>query len=155
MAPLIARMAKHSDIPRLVELMHEFYEESSFPLDRDWSARSFEALIAEPTYGAVWLIEQGDVPVGHVVLCVRFAMEFGGLSGYIDDLFVRPAYRRNGAARVGLDAVLFECRRRTCRSIHVEVGADNHAANALYRQYGLVLGDDERQALRLVFPSGD
>ena len=54
-----ARRAERSDIPVLVELMREFYEESSFPLDGDWSARAFDMLITEPAYGAAWLIEYG------------------------------------------------------------------------------------------------
>jgi ribosomal protein S18 acetylase RimI-like enzyme len=146
------RLATRADIPQLVELMREFYAESSFPLDREWARRAFAGLIEEPSRGAVWIIESQGAPVGHAVLSVRFAMEFGGLSGYIDDLFVRPAHRRKGAASAGLDALIAECRRRGCRSIHVEVGLHNHAANALYRRYGLVPGDDERQALRVVLP---
>jgi ribosomal protein S18 acetylase RimI-like enzyme len=115
---------------------------------------AFASLIAEPSRGAVWLIEQDSAIAGHVVLSVRHAMEYGGLSAYIDDLFVRPAYRRQGAARAGLDALVAECRRRGCRSIQVEVGPDNHAANALYRSYGLAAGTDQRQYLRVALPAG-
>ncbi len=147
-----ARRAERSDIPVLVELMREFYEESSFPLDGDWSARAFDMLITEPAYGAAWLIEYGRVPVGHVVLSVRFTMEFGGLSGYVDDLFVRSPYRRKGGASAGLDDLLAECHRRGCHSVQVEVGSDNHGAQALYRRHGLIPGDDGRQTLRLVCP---
>jgi len=146
---VVVRLATRADIPQLVELMHEFYAESSFPLDRWWARRAFSGLIDEPVYGAVWIIEDEGAAIGHVVLSVRFAMEFGGLSGHIDDLFVRPPHRRHGAARAGLDALLSECRRRGCRSLHVEVGADNHAAKALYQRYGLVPGQDQREALRV------
>jgi ribosomal protein S18 acetylase RimI-like enzyme len=134
--------------------MREFYAESAFPLDREWGEQAFTRLIAEPSLGAVWIIECDGDPVGHVVLSVRFAMEFGGLSGYIDDLFVRPAHRRKGAARAGLDALVAECRHRGCRSLHVEVAPDNHAANALYRRYGLLPLGDGRQQLRVEFPAG-
>jgi hypothetical protein len=57
--------------------MHEFHAESSFPLDRAWATRAFDRLLADPSRGATWLIERGAT-VGHVVLSVRFAMEFGG-----------------------------------------------------------------------------
>jgi len=155
MEQIVARRAEHSDIPHLVELMREFYAESSFRLDRDWARRAFECLIAEPVHGAVWLIEGDGVPVGHIVLSLRFTMEFGGLSGYIDDLFVRPTHRRRGAARAGLEALFAECHRLGCRAIHVDVSADNEAANVLYRRYGLVLGDEARRTLRVVWhPAG-
>lgn len=146
MAP-VTRPATQSDIPQLVELMHEFHAESGFALDRDWAARAFAYLLAHPEHGGAWLIEQDGMPVGHVVFSLRFTMEFGGLSGHIDDLFVRPGSRRRGAGTAAMDALLSECRRRGCRSLHVEVGADNHPALALYRRYGLLPGTDNRQML--------
>lgn len=146
-AVVTVRLATASDIPDLVELMQEFYAESSYPLDRGWAARAFSDLIAEPSRGAVWLMEIDGAVAGHVVLSVRFAMEFGGLIAYVDDLFVRPPYRRLGAARAGMDALVAECRRRGCRSIQVEVDPGNTAACSLYRRYGLAAGTDGRQLL--------
>jgi ribosomal protein S18 acetylase RimI-like enzyme len=80
-------------------------------------------------------------------------MEFGGLSAYIDDLFVRVEYRRQGAATAGLEALLEESRRRGCKSLHVEVGPANVAANSLYRGYGLAPGADQRQLLTVPLQS--
>lgn len=75
MTQVQARLARHSDVPRLVELMDEFYGESAFPLDREWAAQAFSHLIAHPVHGAVWLLEQNGHSIGHVVLTVRFAQE--------------------------------------------------------------------------------
>jgi ribosomal protein S18 acetylase RimI-like enzyme len=149
--PIAARQAGAADIPPLVDLMGEFYAEASVPLDRAWASRAFEGLLAQPHLGAAWLLERDGEAIGHVVLSVRFAMEFGGLIGYVDDLFVRPAARRAGAGTIALDAVTAECRRRGCRSLEVEVGAANVPAQALYRRHGLRPLDDDRQMLRLVF----
>jgi ribosomal protein S18 acetylase RimI-like enzyme len=148
-----ARPATHVDIPELVELMHEFYAESSFALDRQWAAQAFASLLDDRFRGAVWIVESDGTAAGHVVLTTRFAMEFGGLIGYIDDLFVRPGYRRRGAARVALDALVAECQRRGCRSLIVEVGPDNAGAIALYRRVGLRLRADARQTMEIVWPA--
>jgi ribosomal protein S18 acetylase RimI-like enzyme len=145
------RLATRADVPSLVELMREFYAESSFSLDRAWAETAFADLIADSSRGAVWIVESDRVAIGHVVLAVRFAMEFGGTIGYIDDLFVRREHRRRGAASAALEALIADCRRRDCRCLYVEVGPDNLAAQALYRRYGLLPGDDERQSLRLVW----
>jgi GNAT superfamily N-acetyltransferase len=147
------RIATPSDIDTLVELMRQFYAESDFPLDRDWAANAFSELIAEPTRGAVWLLGVDGHPVGHAVLTVRFAMEFGGLSAYIDDLFVQAAHRRQGIARAGLDALVAEAIRRGCKSLHVEVAPTNVAATTLYSRFGLVPGTDERQQLKTELPT--
>jgi ribosomal protein S18 acetylase RimI-like enzyme len=148
-----ARRAERADIPHLVALMREFYGESSYPLDDAWAVAAFEHLLGEPALGAVWLVEDGTEPIGHVVLTVHFSMEFGGLCGTIDDLFVKPAYRRRGAGNAAIEAVIAECRRRGCRALSVEVGTDNRAAKALYENVGLVSVNDGRETLRLVIPS--
>jgi GNAT superfamily N-acetyltransferase len=152
-ASMSARQAERADIPRLVELMREFYAESSYPLDDAWATAAFEHLLGEPALGAVWLVEDGETPIGHVVLTVHFSMEFGGLCGTIDDLFVKPAHRRRGAGSAAIEAVIAECWRRGCRALSVEVGTHNRAAKSLYENVGLVSVNDGRETLRLVIPS--
>ena len=132
--------------------MREFYAESSYPLDDAWATAAFEHLLGEPSLGAVWLVEDGDARIGHVVLTVHFSMEFGGLCGTIDDLFVKPAYRMRGAGSAAIEAVIAECRCRGCRVLSVEVGTDNRAAKALYEKFGLVSIRDGRETLRAVIP---
>lgn len=144
------RLATLADIDVLVDLMHDFYAESEFPFDREWAARSFHDLLSDPALGAVWLISVDGKIAGHVVLSVRFAMEFGGLSGYIDDLFVQDAHRRRGAATAALEVLVAECRRRGCKSLHVEVDPANVAATTLYARFGLAPGADVRQQLKTV-----
>ena len=144
------RQAAAADVPMLLDLMAEFYGESSYPLDRAWAAQAFGDLLEDSSRGMVWLLEVDGAPAGHAVLAVRFAMEFGGLLGYIDDLFVKQAFRRQGVARAGLVALLEDCRRRGCRAVHVEVAPDNVAANALYRSFGLAPGADERLQLTAI-----
>ncbi len=149
-ASLRVRLAALADVTTLVALMREFYAESGFGLDETWATAAFNQLIGDPDRGAAWLIEQRGQPVGHLVLSVRFAMEFGGLLAYIDDLFVRPEHRGKGAAGAALDALVAECRRRGCRAIEVEVAPGNVAALAAYRRIGMSPGGDERQHLRLL-----
>jgi GNAT superfamily N-acetyltransferase len=145
-----ARLAVPADVTTLVSLMREFYAESGFGLDETWATAAFNHLIGDPSQGAAWIIEERGRPVGHLVLSVRFAMEFGGLLAYVDDLFVRPEHRGKGAAGAALDALVAECRRRGCRAIEVEVAPGNLPALAAYRRIGLLPGDDERQHLRVL-----
>lgn len=97
MSPTI-RLATSADVPLLVDLMHEFYAESHVPLDRHEAGASFAHLLGDRTRGAVWLLAAGQAPAGYVVLTVGFSMEYGGLDAFVDDLFVRPAFRRKGFA---------------------------------------------------------
>ena len=141
------RKATLEDIPALVDMMREFYAESDYPLDRDWAARSFHALLRDDALGAAWIVTLDSEPAGYVVLTVRFSMEYGGLDAFIDDLFVRTEFRRRGLGRALLKSLFEECVRRRVLAVHVEVGQDNDAAKALYGGFGLRQGDDGRQKL--------
>ena len=139
---LTVREATKADVAALVALMQEFYAESAFTLDREWAATTFHRLLASPEQGKIWITLADQVPVGHAVLSLRFTMEHGGLSGYIDDLFVKPAFRRRGCGRMLVSQLRHHCQGIGCKSLQVEVGATNSAALGLYKQFGLrVVGD--------------
>src|SRR5215471_6944784 len=91
------RPAEAADVPVLVALMQSFYAEADYPLAAGPAARTFEALLADERLGGVWLAENDGDPVGHLVLTVSFSMEYGGLRGFVDDLYVRPSARGQGA----------------------------------------------------------
>ena len=139
--------ARSNDVGELVELMEAFYAESSFPLDRQWAANSFNRLLAMPTLGCVWLARAGARAVGHAVLSLRYTMEHAAMSGYVDDLFVMPAFRRRRVASQLLQALVDDCRLRGCASLYVEVGESNGPALATYRRFGLAPVTDGRLLL--------
>ncbi len=152
----LVRPATQEDVAALVLLMRDFYAESNHALDAQWAARSFEELLSDASLGAVWLAEQDGTLVGHVVLTLRYTMEHGGLSGYIDDLYIKPEYRRAGAASMLLDALVKECHTRSVKSMQVEVGGDNVAALALYAKCGLQPATDGRLLASVVLtPESD
>ena len=134
--PFDVRPAGPADVRVLVGLMQTFYAEADFPLPAEPAAAAFTALLADPQLGGAWLAEDGDEPVGHLVLTRCFSMEYGGLRGFIDDLYVRPAVRGHGAGAALLAAARTEAARRGVRALHVEVGPDNQVARRLYARAG-------------------
>jgi ribosomal protein S18 acetylase RimI-like enzyme len=136
--------ATPSDVHDLVELMEAFYAESSFPLNLEWAATSFNALLSNPLLGCVWVARVGSHAVGHIVLSVRHTMEHGALGGYIDDLYVKPERRRQRIASRLVQALVGECNLRKCASLYVEVAASNVAALTVYGRFGLATVEDGR-----------
>jgi GNAT superfamily N-acetyltransferase len=130
--------ASSVDIGVIVGLMREFYAEAGYSLDEDWASSSLSALLGDPSRGMIWIVRVDNVPAGHVVLTFRHGMEFGGLDAFIDDLFVRPRHRRRGLGKALLAELFDECRRRGALAVHVETGAGNAAARALYASHGMV-----------------
>src|SRR5688572_23886430 len=119
---IAVRRATQSDVGALVELMREFYAEANYPLDQEWAQAAFSPLLIPSELGCVWLAECGGVAAGHAVLTLRYTMEHGALSGHIDDLFVKPEFRRRRMACALLSELFDECKRRGCKSVYVEVG---------------------------------
>ena len=138
------RTAGPEDVVTLVALMAEFYAESGFSLAAAPATRTFERLIGDPALGQVWLMEHDGQPAGYVVLTVSFSMEYGGLRGFVDDLFVRPACRRRGLGTAALAEVKRACAVRGVRALLVEAGPDNDRALGVYRRSGF---EDSRRLL--------
>jgi len=130
------REATAADVPALVALMRQFYAESDYPLPEAQAARTFERLLAQPAHGSVWMMCEEDVPAGFVVLTVAFSMEYGGLRGFVDDLFVAPAFRKRGLAGAALDALKRACVVRGVRALLVETSLENDSAVRVYRRAG-------------------
>ena len=80
-------------------------------------------------YLVAWL---GDDPVGHVYLVLTDPPE-------LQDVSVRPEYRRRGIASALIGAAEREARARRFDRLRLGVSVDNGAAQALYR--GLGVGD--------------
>ncbi|HEX4858509.1 MAG TPA: GNAT family N-acetyltransferase [Usitatibacteraceae bacterium] len=142
------RPATPADIPALIALMHDFHAESGYRLDHARAGQSFAQLLGDARNGAAWLAT-GDEgrPLGHAVLTLRHSMEFGGPAGHVDDLYVAPGARRGGVGLALLEALRDHAARCGVLGLFVEVGADNAAAQALYRRSGFAPAAGDRVLL--------
>jgi ribosomal protein S18 acetylase RimI-like enzyme len=139
--------AGQSDVPALLDLMNQFYAESDYDLDRSWAEESFRQILRNEARGAVWVAREGAEAIGYIVLTLRHSMEFGGLVGIVDDLFVRASFRRKGVGSALVAALLEASRNLGLFAVHVEVGSNNLAAGALYKAFGLNSNSDGRETL--------
>ena len=147
------REAGAADVRTLVELMAEFYAESDYVLDRPHADAAFTALLSDSRLGRVWLIEQASADVGYVVATFVYGMEYGGLMAFVDDFFVRPAFRNGGLGTAALGAARDACLVLGVRAMSVEVGGDNDPALAVYRRTGFEMTDRKLMILPLAAPS--
>ena len=148
------RKALSTDIPVLLALMSEFYAESSYELNHAVAESAFAAILSDERLGYVWLIDDEAKNVGYLVLTLRFGMEYGGLIGCLDDLFVVPRSRNKGLSTAALIQVRDFCKISGVRAITVEVGFSNGPAQAVYRRVGLVEAPDRQLlALALAHPT--
>jgi GNAT superfamily N-acetyltransferase len=147
------RSADAEDLGTLLDLMADFYAESGYVLDRTHAAEAFTALLADPRLGRVWLIEQGSVDAGYIVVTFVFAMEYGGVTAVVDDFYMRPASRGVGLGTAALAEARRACADLGIRAMKVEVGRDNAVAQSVYRRVGFETVDHLLMALPLADPT--
>jgi GNAT superfamily N-acetyltransferase len=117
-------------------MMGEDYLEVGYPFDDLLAQRCFSQLIEEPSLGRAWvLLHDADV-AGYIVLTFCFCLEYGGREGWVDDLFVRKAFRRTGLGTLAMDTVVEESRRMQLRMLNLEVEPANKGARRLYSNTG-------------------
>ena len=147
------RKASPEDVQKLVTMMTEFYAESAYTLHRRRATEAFSGLLADNRLGQVWFIQADSQDVGYVVVTLCYSMEYGGPNAFVEDLFVRSAFRGAGLATAALAEVRSFCATHGVRAIHVETGRENAAAKAVYRRAGFVEIDRLHLTLGLADPT--
>jgi GNAT superfamily N-acetyltransferase len=113
--PLLIRDAQASDVPVLLEMFVELAEYE----DLMHELRATEKQLQEALFGAhpaaeALIAELDDPPavVGYALYFPTFSSFLASRGVWLEDLFVRPAHRRNGIGRALLAAVAARLRER-------------------------------------------
>jgi GNAT superfamily N-acetyltransferase len=128
--------ATAADLGALLTLMREFYASERLPFDPAVATDGLQQLFADPSSGAVYLIALEGGAAGYFVLGFNFSLEFHGRYVWIDELYVREAWRGHGLGSAALSFVERICRDRGYAAVRLEVARRNAAAERLYRRSG-------------------
>ncbi len=136
----VVRRAVPDDLAVLVELVAEYCDADHHVFDREVAVRGLEPLLADDTYGAIWLIDPSQADAdGYIVVTWGWSIEIGGLDVVLDEFYVRS--RGGGKGSDALRVVEADCRRRGVRRIFLETEATNEAARRLYARHGYIADD--------------
>jgi len=142
----IFRLAGESDADAILGFMRELYAiDGSMPYEEGRARPTLLGILRDPTLGRVWVIQDGDRPIGYVILTLGYSLEYRGRDAFIDELFILATHRRRGVGRETLRFVDRACRELNVRALHLEVERANAAAQGLYRKFGFV--DHDRYLL--------
>lgn len=130
------RLAREGEVGTILGFMRAFYAGEGYPFDEGAAGKALAGLVRAPDLGRVWLIEEGDEPVGYVALTFGYSLEFHGRDAFVDELFVRAEWRGRGAGTAALRFVMDACPGLGVQALHLEVERVNTAAQALYRRFG-------------------
>lgn len=122
----------------MLEMMREFYASDAVlhPLPPECHTRNLEEMCRPDGMLAGYFFEDEDGrPAGFAMVALGYSTEAGGRVAWIEDVYVRPAYRSQGFGRAFF-ARLEQDYAGTVRRFRLEVERSNTRAVALYERLG-------------------
>jgi len=129
-------LASTAHLAQLDPLVAAFHAEQGIDLPGEARLAGLMPLLEGSPHGAIYLIGPGRAPIGYVVITFGWSVEFGGLDGFIDEIFVRPKVRGRGIASDVLHSLPKALADAGLKALHLEVDRDAEAAQRLYRRAG-------------------
>lgn len=129
-------LARPEHLDQVLALVATFHEEQGITQDDTTRHAALAPLLEGTPYGAVYIIGPTRAPIGYVVMTFSWSVEFGGMDGFVDEIYIRPRVRGRGIAT----EVLLELPKALADAgiiaLHLEVDRDNDTAQRLYGRTG-------------------
>lgn len=116
-------------------LTHQLAEHE-LPADPSLVAGAVAGILSDERTGFLLVARSVGVAVGVAYVAMIWSLEHGGLSAWLEELYVLPAWRGRGVGADLVRASLVQARARGCLMMDLEV-TENHARAArLYEREG-------------------
>ncbi|MBY6081410.1 GNAT family N-acetyltransferase [Ruegeria arenilitoris] len=130
------RLARPEDLDRLMGLVAAFHAEAGIEQDPDQRRDALTPLLEGIPHGCIYLIGPSRAPLGYIILTFGWSVEFGGMDGFVDEIYIRPAIRGRGIATEVLLDLPKALAGAGLTALHLEVDRTNEAAQKLYLRTG-------------------
>lgn len=101
-------------------------------------ARKFLTERLSNNESVIYAAMNGDTPAGFTQLYPRYSSARAVRNWILNDLFVAPAYRKQGVGSMLIKAAMDFAREQEAVFVQLETAVDNYTAQALYESIGFV-----------------
>ena len=129
-------IAKPEDIDRLMKLVTDYHAEEGIDQAEDVRRAAVLPLLEGSPHGVIYLAGPARAPIGYVVVCFGWSIEFGGMDGFVDEIYIRPGVRGRGLGTEILLSLPKALAKVGMKAIHLEVADGNPRARKLYEKLG-------------------
>ncbi len=129
-------IANASERPQIVALLSQQLREHGIGTPPAAIARAVDGMLEDSRRGFMLTAAAEGVVVGIAYVSFTWALEHGGKTAWLEELFVLPAYREAGIGTALLTEVLERTRACGCASVDLEVDIEHARAEHLYRRAG-------------------
>lgn len=135
------------DLPQLCELLTElFHQEADFNPNQDKQEAGLRLILETPNLGRLFVLRQGEGIVGMINLLITISTHRGGIVLLLEDLIVRHAWRRRGAASALVRHAVAFANSIGASRITLLTDHSNKRAIRLYQKHGF--GPSKMLAMR-------
>ncbi|MEO9653070.1 MAG: GNAT family N-acetyltransferase [Roseobacter sp.] len=135
-------LANVEHLDKLDALVAAFHVEEGINLPAEQRRAGLTPLLEGIPHGAAYLIGPSRAPIGYLVVTFGWSLEFGGLDGFIDEIYVRPGVRGRGIASETLQSLPRALASAGLKAIHLEVDRHAEASQRLYHRAGFKPRED-------------
>jgi GNAT superfamily N-acetyltransferase len=135
--PISISRATSADLESLLPMIRHMRQDDpwSEPFQESTVRASLDELLRNPLYGVVYIVRGEAEPIGYLVVCFDYSLEYRGKGAWIDELFVESSHRGKGIGTQLLDQAERSSRELNAKFLHLEVTHGNPAIE-LYRRRG-------------------
>jgi GNAT superfamily N-acetyltransferase len=97
---------------------------------------AIRGVMDDPQRGLILVVYTDRRCAGAAYVSFVWALEHGGRTAWLEELYVDPEFRMAGIGTALLRAVLAECRASGCAALDLEIDADHERVRTLYERHG-------------------
>ncbi len=117
------------------------YVEALYAHDEDFEAMvhiesGVKSLLRNEALATAYFIKQGEERVGYVILTKYHSVEKGGLTVYIDELYVEAPFRRSGMGKAVLGKIVEIAKLQGAKTLWAQAEPYNRAAHEFFLSQG-------------------
>lgn len=133
---------------QLAPLVGAFHIERGLALSDDTRRAGLLPLLEGSPHGAAYLIGPPRAPIGYIVITFGWSLEFGGMDGTIDEIFIRPGVRGRGIATEVLTVLPRALADAGVHALHLEISSQAPNNERLYARSGFQVREHSRMMTR-------
>ena len=132
------REITRNDRDSFLRLSDEFYKSEAVLHDipAAYHEAAFDELMRSNEYASAYMIEWEGEIVGYLLTAKTYSREAGGLVLWLEEMYMRPAYRSKGLGKEAFAFIEALAARENIRRLRLEVEEDNVRARSLYERLG-------------------
>ena len=119
-----------------------FHDEAGIVQDDTTRRAALTPLLEGSPHGVAYLIGPARAPIGYIILSFGWSMEFAGMDGFVDEIYIRRAVRGRGIGSEVLSNLPKALAGAGLRALHLEVRRDNEKVRGFYEKLRFLPRED-------------